>query len=142
MAECLALMEESGLNLFGRELGPATVDAYLAVLHSRGAELIELGLMRRAAIRHAGEGGDFPSAAEFADSVRMAWESDRTCIGVFQTDGSVSVRWITHSEAAALGRPAEAAVMPMPELPDMRWPSVQVDEDRARRQIDALLEGE
>lgn len=122
MAECLVLMEEAGLNLYGRELGPATVDAYLAVLMARGPELTDPALMRPAAIRLASGDGDFPTAGAFAAAVRSEWERAHTCIGIFQPDGRLAVRWVTHAEAEALAARAcsnSAQERPFPALPDL-----------------------
>lgn len=122
MAECLALMEEAGLNLYGRELGPATVAAYLAVLMARGPELTDPALMRRAAVRIASGDGDFPTAGAFAAAVRSEWERDHTCIGIFQPDGTLAVRWVSLAEAQALAARGASMIgqeCDMPALPDL-----------------------
>lgn len=120
MAECLALMESAGLKLFGRKPGAVMVAAYLAVCRSRGYE--DPALLRRAAISFCQEDGEFPTAAQFARRCREVWERDHTCIGIFQPDGTLAVRWVSLAEAQALAARGASMIgqeCDMPALPDL-----------------------
>jgi hypothetical protein len=101
MADCLALMEGAGLKLFGRRLGPATIQAFVAVCESRGYG--EPDLLRRAAISFCQEDGEFPTAAQFAARCRQVWESDHVQVGL--PDGDVvRIAWVPVRDYQALPR--------------------------------------
>ena len=101
MADCLALMEGAGLKLFGRRLGPATIQAFVAVCESRGYADPEL--LRRAAISFCQEEGEFPTAAAFARRCQQVWESDHIQIGL-EVGDAVRIDWVPIRDYQALPR--------------------------------------
>lgn len=102
MADCLALMEGAGLKLFGRKLGPATIQAFVAVCESLGYG--DPKLFRRAAISFCQEDSEFPTAAMFARRCREVWESDHVQVGLPADGDALRIEWVPVAEYQALPR--------------------------------------
>jgi hypothetical protein len=132
MAKCLALMEASGLKLYGRELGLAAANAYLSVCRSHG--VTDMNLIQKAAGAFAADGGEFPDAAKFARRCVTIREAGMVAIGVPSEDGeTLRIEWVPVEDAMSEPRrvPSLEQVRVTPDLPaPKRVPKTYPDDDR------------